>query len=129
MYVNDNVELFISESMTGYGTLYHQQYSTNVLSGCTRLGVEVPSSLRQTLIDQHGHSTVRQYSYSTVVAEPQYVLDIQYSVMDASTLARPDTNGLFDCGYATSTENFQGNLVGIGAQFEDRKPFENKCKN
>ena len=125
VHFNHNAESFITTSTTDQQTLYSRQYSTDVISGCISLGLEVSTAMQQALVDQHGSSTVGHYSYSTAVVQPQYVLDSQCLFIEASTPDWSCTKASLDYGYTCKKEDFHRDLVGIGAQFEARKSFWN----
>jgi len=67
--------------------------------------------MRQALVDQHGYFTPGEFSYSTVMADPQYTLDFQH----------PIVGGTIDYEYNYRRDDFGGDLAGVGAQFEGMK--------
>jgi hypothetical protein len=107
--------------MTNQQTSQHQQYSTEVLSGCDSLGVDIPTSMHGALLNQHGYSTLREISHSTTVVNFQYSPDSPYLVMDIDTADWSYENSSLDYGCTWRTEDLHGAFAGIGAQFEAPK--------
>lgn len=115
--LDKNVRPITSASMINHRPSYTQQYSTDVLSGCTSLGADVPTNMHQALFDQHGHSTSRQYSYSTIVEEPQPIFESERLVDDV-TVDWLHGESFMTYGYTWRGEELRGDLAGIGSQFK-----------
>ncbi|KAE9365905.1 hypothetical protein N431DRAFT_516801 [Stipitochalara longipes BDJ] len=121
VHLNGNIHSYDSDPTKDEQAFYNQQYSTEVISGCTSLGVEVPTSMHQSLVDQHGYSTPGEFSYSTVMISPQYALDSQQVFVDGTAADRLYENDSFAYEYTWKKDDLQGDLAGIGAQFEGPK--------
>lgn len=90
----------------------------NVISGCASLGVDVPMSIYQALVDQHGHSTVGEYLYSAIAADPQYTLESQYLATDGAMADWSYGKSGTDNEHAWRIEGLHGDLAGTGSQFD-----------
>lgn len=104
--------------MTNHQPLYAQQYSTDVISGYTSLGVDAPPYTQQALLDQHSHSTAGQYLYSVTVANTNDTPEFQRLVVDCVTEEWLNGESMPTYGYTCRIEDLNGDLTGIGAQFE-----------
>jgi len=104
--------------MINHQPLYAQQYSTDVISGCTSLGVDVPPYMHQALLDQHGHLTAGRYPYSIIVANTNDTPEFQRFVVDGVTAEWLNGESMPTYGYTCRIEGLNGDLTGIGTQFE-----------
>ncbi|KAN0090453.1 hypothetical protein V8E51_019032 [Hyaloscypha variabilis] len=119
--LDSNTHPYVPISTKGQQTSFNQRYSIEVISGCTSLGIEVPTSMHQALVDQHGYFTPGEFSYSTVMLDSEYAIDSQQVFHDVETAEPLFENGVLDYGYTWRKDGFQRDLAGVGTQFEGLK--------
>jgi hypothetical protein len=89
-----------------------QIYAEQVINGISSLGIDTPPYLQQALVDQHGVSTTREYSYSTVVRGMELSAGSQY--LDLGPTTQQDQ---WPSTYVNNDGYSNGDLAGIGARF------------
>lgn len=89
-----------------------QKYATDIVAGMSTLGIDTPSYLQQSLVDQHGSSVTRMYSYRTVVGEEEFSVGPQDLDLGSTP---PQVE--WSPTYAYNDGYSNGELAGIGSQF------------
>jgi hypothetical protein len=119
--IDENSELLFANLVTNQQNFYDQKHSTEVIAACISLGVDVPTSMQQALVDQHGRFKLGGYLSSTDEMDWNRSVGSQSFVEESATADWSWGGSSLDYGYTWRREDFHGDFTGIGAQFETQK--------
>jgi hypothetical protein len=119
--IDENSELRFANLVTNQQNFYDQKHSTEVLTACISLGVDVPTSMQQALVDQHGRFKFQGYLSFTDEMDWHRSVGSQFFVEESATADWSWGSSSPDYGYTWRREDFHGDFTGIGAQFETEK--------